>query len=388
MLKPSEGSPHTAVVMQKIMAAALDPDYYACVQGGVPETTALLNEKWDKIFYTGSARVGTIIAKKAAETLTPVTLELGGRNPAIVTRRADVHLAARRLLWAKVMNAGQVCVSQNYILADAEIVDTLVAELKAALAEFFPGGVRDDPDYGRIVNTAQFDRIKKMLDATAGRIVAGGTMDRGDLYIEPTVVVVDSARDSLIVDESFGPLIPILPVADLTEAIRTANAVHATPLGVYAFGHSDETARILRETRSGGATVNDGFVHASIPTLAFGGVGESGSGAYRGRASFDCFTHRRSVASTPGWLERLLALRYPPYHGTNKLRRLEGQSRLTPDFDRDGRRISTVASLLVRWARAAVGIGGGRGLRSGALRAALVLAGVMMLYRTFVARPW
>lgn len=226
--------------MQKIIAESLDPSCYTCIQGAIPETTALLDQKWDKIFYTGSANVGTIIAKKAAETLTPVTLELGGRNPAIITKHADPKLAARRLLWAKTLNAGQVCVSQNFTLVDKEMLQPFVQELRNSLKEFYPMGVKESPDYGRIVNLRQFQRLKKMLDESKGKILIGGTMDERELFIEPTVVLVDSLEDSLIVDESFGPLLPVYAVQDLDEAIRIANEVHDTPLGLYPFGTQQE----------------------------------------------------------------------------------------------------------------------------------------------------
>jgi beta-apo-4'-carotenal oxygenase len=335
VLKPSENAPACAAVMQKTMAASFDPDCYACIQGGIPETQALLAEKWDKIFFTGSASTGKIIAKAAAPTLTPVTLELGGKNPAIITKKADIRLAARRLLWAKVMNAGQVCISQNYILADKEVVPELVAQLKQALSDFYPNGPKASPDYGRIINAQAFARIKKMLDNTSGKIVIGGTMDAEQLFIEPTVVEVSDPSDSLIKDESFGPLIPILPVNDLDEAIRIANSVHSTPLGLYPFGSKAETDKALAEIRSGGASVNDGFFHGAIPTLQFGGVGDSGSGAYRGKASFDCFVHRRSITRTPNWMESLLNVRYPPFEG--KFEQYAKTSVLKPNFDRDGK---------------------------------------------------
>ena len=379
VLKPSENAPYSAVVMQKIVAASLDPDCYACIQGGIPETTALLTEKWDKIFFTGSAKTGTIIAKAAAPTLTPVTLELGGRNPAIVSRKADPRLAARRLLWSKTMNAGQVCISQNYILADKAIVDSLVAELKVAFAEFFPRGAANNPDYGHIINLSSFQRIKSMLANTSGRIVIGGHTDEAKLYIEPTVVIVNSPQDSMIISESFGPLIPILPVDDLDQAIHIANSVHATPLGVYAFGSKDETNKILSQTRSGGASVNDGFFHGVIPTLAFGGVGDSGTGSYRGKASFDCFVHRRSITRTPGWMERLLAVRYPPFAGTNKWEQFRKMGvRTDVNFDREGNKISPG----LVWYVATLGAGSVSG---GAMRAA-VIALVVGVVRWFALR--
>lgn len=371
VLKPSEQSPNCAAVMQKIMEEALDPDYYTCVQGAIPETTALLEQKWDKIFFTGSARTAKIIAQAAAKNLTPIALELGGQNPAFVTKKADARLAARRLLWSKTLNAGQVCISQNYILVDKEIAPSLIAELRVAMKEFFPDGAKKSADYSRIVNLASFNRIKKMLDNTSGKIVIGGTMDADQLFIEPTVVEVSDANDSLLVEESFGPLIPILPVDNLDQAISIANEVHATPLGVYAFGSKAETDKILAGTRSGGASVNDGFFHGIIPTLAFGGVGDSGTGAYRGKASFDCFTHERSITSTPNWMESLLAVRYPPFAGTTKLKQFNKMGLLKPDFDRQGNK--TVGIL---WYLLTLGSGS---TSKGALRAALLACGYMAI---------
>ena len=257
VLKPSENAPHAAAVMQDIFAKSLDSSCFKVIQGAIPETTRLLEQKWDKIFYTGNAMVGTIIAKKAAETLTPVVLELGGRNPAIITKNADIRLAARRLFWAKTLNAGQVCVSQNYILIDKEVLPQFLEQLKVVIKEFYPAGIRNSPDYGRIVNNRQWTRLKKMLDGSQGKILLGGTMDEADLFLEPTVIQIDNIKDSLLVDESFGPLIPIYPVQDLDEAIKIANEVMDTPLGIYPFGNNKETTRVLAETRSGGASINE-----------------------------------------------------------------------------------------------------------------------------------
>ncbi|KAI4175786.1 MAG: hypothetical protein LQ343_001399 [Gyalolechia ehrenbergii] len=335
ILKPSENAPNVARVLQHIFETSIDTSCYGIVQGAVTETSALLDEKWDKIFYTGGATVAKIIAKKAAETLTPVTLELGGRNPAIVTKNANVRLAARRLLWGKTHNAGQVCISQNYTMIDKEILDAFIAETKAALKQFYPHGAKNTADFGRIVNGRQWSRLKKMLDETRGKIVIGGDMDESQRYLEPTVILVDSQHDSLVAEESFGPLMPILPVEDLDTAIRIASEVHRTPLGLYPFGNKQETDRVMREVQSGGVSVNDSIFHGSIPTLPFGGVGDSGQGAYRGRSSFDCFSHRRSVTTTPGWMEGLLDVRYPPYEG--KLAKFKKMSELKPDFDREGK---------------------------------------------------
>jgi beta-apo-4'-carotenal oxygenase len=242
VVKPSESAPNAAAVLQKILSEALDPSCYTVIQGAIPETTALLDQKWDTIFYTGSETVARIIAKKAAETLTPLVLELGGRNPAIITKHADPKLAAKRLLWAKTLNAGQVCVSQNCTFIDREMVPAFIQEMKNALKEFYPDGARNSPDYGRIVNQKQFQRLKKMLDSSNGKIVVGGTMDESDLFIEPTVVQVNDINDSLVSDESFGPLLPILPVTDLDEAIKMANETHDT--------HSAPTLLVTRKSWS------------------------------------------------------------------------------------------------------------------------------------------
>ncbi|KAI9851238.1 MAG: hypothetical protein M1838_004157 [Thelocarpon superellum] len=337
ILKPSEGSPNTAAVMQRIIENYLDPSAYGVVQGAVPETTALLNQKWDKIFYTGGGVVGKIIAKKAAETLTPVALELGGLNPAIITKHADTKLAAKRLLWGKTHNAGQVCISHNYTMVDKEVLPTFIEHLKASLGEFFPNGAKASPDYGRIVNTRHFQRMEKILKSTKGKVLVGGELDEKERFIEPTVVLVDSIDDSMIQEESFGPLMPLLAVENLDQAIHLANQVMGTPLSLMTFGTKAETDRILREVRSGGASVNDAYFHAAIPTLAFGGVGESGTGAYRGKASFDCFTHQRSITSTPTWAESLIAFRYPPFVGTNKQKMMQRMTKVKANFDRDGR---------------------------------------------------
>ncbi|TKA38416.1 hypothetical protein B0A54_10707 [Friedmanniomyces endolithicus] len=262
VLKPSENAPNSARIMQHVIEQSLSPDAYQVVQGGVPETTALLEQKWDKIFYTG--------------------------NPTLFC-------------------AGQVCVSQNYVLVDKDLLPALTHELGQALREFQPNGAKGNEDYSRIVNERQWDRLKSLLDSTKGKILYGGHTDRDTLLFEPTVVQVESADDPLLQVESFGPLIPILAVQDLDEAIRIANDTDATPLAMYAFGSKADNAKVLAETRSGGATLNDAMFHASMPTLPFGGV---------------------------GWLEGLIDFRYPPY--TAKKFKAIKQMADTPDFDRQG----------------------------------------------------
>ena len=303
----------------------------------------MLDQKWDKILYTGSGNVAKIIAKKAAETLTPVALELGGRNPAFVTKNADIKLAAKRLLWGKTYNAGQVCISENYVLIDKDVVPTFVDGLKQYMKEFFPDGPRSSPDFGRIVSERQWKRLKSLIDESRGKILIGGLMDEEDRYFEPTVVQVDDIDDCLIREETFGPIITILPVTNLDEAIRFANEIDSTPLGAYPFGSKVEIDRIMREVQSGGATINDAWFHGSMSRLAFGGVGSSGTGAYRGKASFDCFTHRRSFTQTPNWMEGMLKVRYPPSVGN--LEKLQKMNNLAADFDRNGK----VKANLVKW---------------------------------------
>ncbi|KAJ5504084.1 Aldehyde dehydrogenase NAD(P)-dependent [Penicillium fimorum] len=363
VIKPSENAPRSAALMQKIIEASLDPSCYTIIQGGIPETQALLAERWDKIFFTGGANVGRIIAKAAAQHMTPVVLELGGINPAIVSKSANPRLVARRMLWGKLLNAGQVCTSQNYLLVDKSLVPEVVQEFKNAYKEFYPQGAKGSPDYARIVNEASFARLKSMLDNTKGQILMGGTMDEKELFIEPTVVQVDSVDDSLCSQESFGPFIPILPVENLDKAISLANGVQSTPLGLYPFGNKADVEKIVSSTRSGGVSCNDAALH--IPTLPFGGVGESGYGAYRGRSSFDVWVHRRPITSSPGWLESILAIRYPPYAG--KISKFNAASALHPDFDRNGNKLS------LGWLRCILTLGGGSA-KAGAGRATVLAA--------------
>ncbi|KAI0164301.1 aldehyde dehydrogenase [Hypoxylon sp. FL1284] len=353
ILKPSENAAATAMVMKEIIEGYLDPSCFFVVNGAIPESTALLDEKWDKIFYTGNSTVARIVSKKAAETLTPVTLELGGRNPSFVSKSADVALAARRLLWGKTMNAGQICLSQNYVLVQKEVIDDFIKYLNANYQEFYPNGPRKSEDYARIINERQFDRIKNMLDTTKGKIVMGGETDRSDLYISPTVVLVDSIDDAMVTEESFGPIWSIVPFDTVDDAIQLANKVDPTPLALTTFGSKSENEKILNQVTSGGATINDAWMHGAIATLPFGGVGESGTGSYHGRASFDCFTHRRTVAEVPGWMDKLLRVRYPPF-SPGDFKRHIWMNTPRPGFDRDGRALSGPSY----WLWLVLGLGG------------------------------
>jgi beta-apo-4'-carotenal oxygenase len=251
VLKPSELTPACSMVVKEMIESRLDTSAFAVVNGGVPQVSALLEEKWDIIFFTGSAAVGKIVTKKAAETLTPVVLELGGKNPAFITKNvSDLAQAAKRLLWGKTLNAGQVCMSQNYVLIDKALVPSFIEDLKNASKEMFPNGAKASPDLGRIVNERHFLRLKAMLDNTKGKIVMGGEVDQSELFIEPTAVLVDSVNDSMMAEESFGPIFCIYPVNTLDEAINTANLVHSTPLSLFAFGSKAENQRRKSNTHT------------------------------------------------------------------------------------------------------------------------------------------
>ncbi|KAK4152113.1 Aldehyde/histidinol dehydrogenase [Chaetomidium leptoderma] len=367
VIKPSELTPACAMVIKELIETRLDTSAFAVVNGGIPETNALMNEKWDKVFFTGSAAVGTIIAKKAAETLTPVVLELGGKNPAFITKNANLALAAKRLLWGKTLNSGQVCLSQNYVLIHKDLVPTFITFLNQAYKDMFPNGAKASPDLGRIVNQRHFQRLKKMLDDTSGKIVMGGGMDESENFIEPTAVLVNSVDDSMMQEESFGPIFSIYPVNSLDEALNVANLVHRTPLSLFTFGSKAENQRVLNEMTSGGATLNDAYFHASVNTVPFGGVGDSGWGAYRGKASFDSFTHFRTVSETPAWAEKLISVRYMPFD-MSQLKLLNRLTIKKPDFDRSGK----VVKGFGYWASLVFGLGG-KSAKGALLRWAVVL---------------
>ena len=243
VLKPSEHSPHSAMVLKKLFDEYLDPDCYTCINGGISETQRLLDQKYDKIVFTGGKKTGTIIAKKAAETLTPVLLELGGQNPAFISKNANVKMAARRLMWQKCLNAGQVCLSHNYVLIERPVVSEFIGEINKQYKIMMPDGAKSSPDFSRIVNKGHYNRIKAMLDNTRGKIVMGGSMDESELFIEPTAVLVDSMDDSMITEESFGPIWSILPIDSIDEGIDIANQVDPTPLALFTFGTDGESKK-------------------------------------------------------------------------------------------------------------------------------------------------
>ncbi|MFL1379304.1 aldehyde dehydrogenase family protein [Nocardiopsis protaetiae] len=293
VVKPSELSPATSALLADLLPRYLDSEAVAVVEGGVPESTALLEQHFDHIFYTGNGQVARIVMAAAVKHLTPVTLELGGKSPAIVEPGADLAATARRLAWGKFTNAGQTCVAPDYVLAIGGTAEELQRELAAAITEMFGSDPEASGDYGRIVNERHFDRLVALLGS--GTVVAGGRHDRDGLYIAPTVLGGVTADTPVMAEEIFGPILPVIGVADLDEAIAFVNE-RDKPLALYAFTESEETKRRLTtETSSGGLGFGLPIAHLAVPDLPFGGVGESGMGAYHSTASIDTFSHTKSV---------------------------------------------------------------------------------------------
>lgn len=314
VLKPSEVAPATASLIEDMLPRYVDPAIVKVVTGGVPETTALLEQRFDHVFYTGNGTVGRVVMKAAAEHLTPVTLELGGKSPAIVTSSADVEVSARRIAWGKFVNAGQTCVAPDYVLADTRVVDELVNGLRAAVSGFFGDDPATSDDYGRIVDERHHGRLTELLDAGGfDEIAVGGDSDRANRYLAPTVLTGVKPDAKVMEDEIFGPILPVLTYDSLDDAIDYVND-HPTPLAMYVFsGRSSTVDGIVDRTSAGGVTVNHTLLHLAVNDLPFGGVGASGMGAYHGEAGFRIFSHAKPVlhrGTTPD-----PSLAYPPYTG-------------------------------------------------------------------------
>jgi len=308
VLKPSELAPRTAEVITALVRETFTEDFISVVTGGPDVAEALLAERFDKIFFTGSTRVGRLVMAAAAKHLTPVTLELGGKCPAIVCADANVELAAKRIAWGKFMNAGQTCVAPDFVLVQRSVLERFVAVLKKSLREFYGEDASQSADYGRIVNARHFDRLVNYL--RDGKVVHGGTHDAKDLFLAPTILEDVSPDASVMLEEIFGPILPVLEFDRLGDALASLRG-RPTPLALYVFSNDRATqARVLAETRSGGVCVNDVVSHMIGTGLPFGGLGESGLGAYHGRAGFDAFSHDRAVLRRATWLDT--PFRYPP----------------------------------------------------------------------------
>jgi aldehyde dehydrogenase (NAD+) len=308
VLKPSELAPHTAAAIAQLIGETFADEYIAVVQGEREVAEALLRERFDCIFFTGSTKVGRAVMTAAARHLTPVTLELGGKCPCLVCADAPLDLTARRIAWGKFMNAGQTCVAPDFVLVDRRQQPALVAALKRSIQQFYGDAPQESQDYGRIINRKHLDRLIGYL--TSGQIAHGGQFNAGSLYLAPTILTKVAADASVMQEEVFGPILPVLEFDKLDDALALLRD-RPTPLALYLFTKDRPTQeRVLAATRSGGVCLNDTVTHMVGKDLPFGGLGDSGLGAYHGQASFDCFTHRRSV------LRRSLAfdprLRYPP----------------------------------------------------------------------------
>ena len=307
--KPSEVAPHCSALLGRLIPEYLDPGAIAVVEGGVAETTALLEERFDHIFYTGNGRIGRVVMTAAAKHLTPVTLELGGKSPAIVARDANIDVAARRIAWGKFLNAGQTCVAPDYVLVDREVEKPLLDALSATVRKFYGADPRHSPDFARIVNDTHFRRLEKLMHD--GRTVIGGETDEAARYIAPTILA-DVPLDAPVMDEEiFGPILPVIAVDGVGDAISFVRE-REKPLALYVFSESHEIVDlVVGETSSGGVCVNATLMHIANTDLPFGGVGESGMGAYHGEEGFETFSHSKSVMRRTTRIDP--PVMYPPY---------------------------------------------------------------------------
>jgi aldehyde dehydrogenase (NAD+) len=311
VVKPSEVAPATSAALATWLPRYLDNEAVAVVEGGVEETTALLEERFDHILYTGNGSVGRIVAAAAAKHLTPCTLELGGKTPVIVDKDANLHLAAGRVAFAKWSNAGQTCVAADHVYVHADVEHAFLEALKKEIDQRYGADPRASVDFARVVNERHTGRIQKLLDHDGHEVVAGGHVDVADRYVAPTVLRGIAFDAPIMQEEIFGPVLPVLTFDDITEPIAAINAGDK-PLALYIFTASDETAdRVLAETSAGGVCVNDVMSHLFVPGLPFGGVGESGYGAYHGRWGFETFSHRKSVLRRPSKMKESAAMRAP-----------------------------------------------------------------------------
>jgi aldehyde dehydrogenase (NAD+) len=309
VLKPSEIAPHCSALLAEWIPKYLDRKSVGVVEGGVPETTALLREKWDHIFYTGNGTVGRIVMEAASKHLTPVTLELGGKSPCIVDETADLDITAKRIVYGKFFNAGQTCVAPDYVLVHDEVHDALLNRMVSAVREFYGDDPKRSPDFARIVNEHHHARLTRLLEGA--EVVIGGETDVDERYIAPTILRNVKETDAVMQEEIFGPILPVISVPDLRAAIAFVNRGDK-PLALYCFSKSKSyQARIIGGTSAGGTTINHVWLHVGVAELPFGGVGESGMGAYHGRHSFETFSHRRGVLRKPTLSDPPLL--FPPY---------------------------------------------------------------------------
>lgn len=315
VLKPSELTPRTSKVLKEIIEAVFDPQLVAVVEGGVDVSSALLEERWDYIFFTGSVQVGKIIAKAAAKFLTPITLELGGKNPCIIDDTASISLAAKRIVWGKCINGGQTCIAPDYLLIHEKVKEQFVQCYQDEITKAYGLNPQESEDYPRIVNQKNFDRLAKML--VNEKILVGGNTDRDTLYIAPTLIDNPSIDSEVMKGEIFGPISPVIPYRDEAELEALIHR-YEKPLALYVFTKNTAFAKeIIRKFSFGGGTINDTTVHFANSRLPFGGVGESGIGSYHGKRTFDLFSHHKGMVHRYNWLD--VPVRYAPYKGKKNL---------------------------------------------------------------------
>ena len=309
IIKPSAYSPATSALIAELIGSLFPPEYVAVVTGGREENNFLLEEKFDYIFFTGSKTVGKTVLEKAARHLTPVTLELGGKSPCIVHNRANLKLAARRIVFGKYLNCGQTCVAPDYILCHRSVKDQLVEYIQSEIKAQYGEDPLTSPSYGKIVSEKHFDRVRSLIDPQ--KVVLGGRCERERLKIEPTVLDNVTWDDAIMGEEIFGPLMPILTFDSIEEVIETVNA-HDHPLALYLFTEDQAVIKkVTAECSYGGGCVNDVIIHLATSNMGFGGVGESGMGSYHGKSGFDTFTHYKSMVDKKTWMD--LPMRYQPY---------------------------------------------------------------------------
>jgi len=308
VIKPSEVAPTSSALLAELVPKYLDTESVAVVEGAVAETTALLEQRWDHIFFTGGERVGKIVMTAAAKHLTPVTLELGGKSPVIVDSKVNLKVAAKRIIWGKGINAGQTCIAPDYILVEESVKGALVDALKAAITEFYGTDTKASPDFSRVVSDRHFARLATLMKD--GTVLHGGDSDPETRFMALTLLGDVSPDAPVMQEEIFGPLLPVVGVKDIDEAIDFVTS-RPKPLALYAFCGKKNAQRVLENTSSGGACVNEVVNHFLVPGLPFGGVGTSGMGAYHGKHSFDCFSHHKGVLAKGTWIDP--SVRYPPY---------------------------------------------------------------------------
>lgn len=317
MVKPSETTPHTTNVVKKIIAEAFHPHYIRVVEGEKEETSLLIHAPFDFIFFTGSVNVGKVVMEAASKRLTPIALELGGKSPAIVDHTANLDLAAKRIVWGKLVNAGQTCIAPDYLLVEESVKDKLIEKLQKAIQHFYGENVQESTDYGRIVNANHFKRLQKMIVQEQEQIIFGGRSDKEDLYIEPTILDGVNFSSPSMQEEIFGPILPVITYKELPNIIRQIRKF-PKPLAAYMFSeHEGAQKYFLEELSFGGGCINDTIMHAGSAHLPFGGVGNSGMGAYHGQASFELFTHQKSIVKKSTTIPINVA--FPPYKNKIKL---------------------------------------------------------------------